>query len=355
MENKFTFTRFTVIGAVLVLAGFYISSQVVHAGVLRAMYSSLKSSIVQPVRALDVRGDNSQTLQALQPAPLPDVESVDASKSAHDAGVSADSLAIKPGQASDGDDSDVTDQTIIYEVKSGDTIATVARMFDVSKDTLRWANSLKSDTLKGGQVLMILPVTGVMHEVKKGDTIASIAKKYKADTDEVYSYNGLKSKSELAIGDMIIIPDGKKDDELKVTESKKKANSKKNSKSKLLDRYNVDLAGYFARPILGGHKTQGLHGHNGIDIGGTVGMPILAAADGTIVIARPSGYNGGYGEMVMIKHTNGTQTLYAHLSGVYVSEGQNVNQGDTIGALGNTGHSTGPHLHFEIRGAVNPF
>ena len=267
---------------------------------------------------------------------------------------------MKPSDTSDEDDgdSDTLDQTIIYEVKDKDTITSVSKMFDVSKDTIRWANNLKSDSLKAGQILLILPVTGVMHEVKKGDTIESIAKKYKADPDDVYNYNGLNSKSDISIGDIIIVPDGKKDNAVATTTKKKtkKSGFKKDGSSKLIDRYTTNYEGYYIRPLIGGVKTQGLHGHNGVDLAGVaIGTPILAAADGTVIVARGSGYNGGYGEMIMIKHANGTQTVYGHLSAVYVTEGQSVSQGDRIGALGNTGKSTGPHLHFEVRGAVNPF
>ena len=85
-----------------------------------------------------------------------------------------------------------------------------------------------------------------------------------------------------------------------------------------------------------------------------MGAPILAAASGTVIVAKSSGFNGGYGEMIIIQHDNGTQTLYAHLSSVKVSVGQQVNRGDVIGGMGSTGRSTGPHLHFEVRGAITP-
>jgi murein DD-endopeptidase MepM/ murein hydrolase activator NlpD len=86
-----------------------------------------------------------------------------------------------------------------------------------------------------------------------------------------------------------------------------------------------------------------------------LGAPIFAAATGDVVVARQGGYNGGYGNYVVIQHGNGTQTLYGHMQSVSVSPGDHVVQGQTIGYLGNTGRSTGPHLHFEVRGARNPF
>ncbi len=98
-----------------------------------------------------------------------------------------------------------------------------------------------------------------------------------------------------------------------------------------------------------------MHGNNGVDIAAPLGTPVVASAGGTVIIARSSGWNGGYGLYVVISHSNGTQTLYAHLSSVNVSVGDSVSKGQVIGKVGNTGKSTGPHLHFEVRGARNPF
>ena len=114
-------------------------------------------------------------------------------------------------------------------------------------------------------------------------------------------------------------------------------------------------AGYYQRPVVGGVKTQDIHGHNAIDIGAPVGTPILAAASGEVVISRSGGWNGGYGNYVAVRHSNGTQTLYAHNTSNVVGVGQKVVQGQVIGYIGSTGRSTGPHLHFEVRGAKNPF
>jgi murein DD-endopeptidase MepM/ murein hydrolase activator NlpD len=105
----------------------------------------------------------------------------------------------------------------------------------------------------------------------------------------------------------------------------------------------------------GGILTQGLHGWNAVDIGAARGTPLHAAADGTVIVARIGGYNGGYGNYVVITHGNGTQTLYGHMKNVIVSSGQTVSAGQVIGYEGSTGNSTGPHLHFEVRGAANPF
>lgn len=246
-----------------------------------------------------------------------------------------------------------TDDTIhVYEVKKGDTLAMVAKLFNVSKNTIIWANDLKSEKLIPGDTLVILPITGVRHTAKNGDTIAAIAKKYKGDVQDIAIYNGIASDAKLAAGDIIIVPEG----EIVVTTTTKTATGKTIVKTKVLDSYaNSTPSGLLARPLIGGVKSQGIHGHNGVDIAGTIGTPILASGAGTVIAAKSSGYNGGYGSMIIISHAGKVQTVYGHLSAVYVSVGQTVSQGAVIGALGNTGRSTGPHLHFEVRGAKNPF
>jgi murein DD-endopeptidase MepM/ murein hydrolase activator NlpD len=185
----------------------------------------------------------------------------------------------------------------------------------------------------------------VQHTVKKGDTPASIAKLYKADVDEIVSYNAFTEGAKLVAGDVVIVPDG----ELTPPPTLRGPTSVPRGTG------GPEYAGYYLRPSLGGRKTQGLHGYNGVDLATFYGAAVFASAKGQIIIARANGYNGGYGSYVVVSHPNGTQTLYAHLSTVIVSEGQEVLQGQVIGAIGSSGKSTGPHLHFEVRGAKNPF
>lgn len=236
----------------------------------------------------------------------------------------------------------------VYVVRGGDTLASIADMFGVSVNTIVWANGLtRGKALSVGQTLVILPVSGVQHTVRSGDTIASIAKKYKGDLDEIQDFNGLDESSKLAVGDVLIIPDGEIATPVAVTRPA--------SSAKLRGTSGPSLDGYFQAPMAGYRKTQGLHGYNGVDLASYMGAPVFSSAAGNVIIARSGGYNGGYGSYVVVAHPNGTQTLYAHLSAVHVSVGQHVEQGEQIGAMGNSGRSTGPHLHFEVRGARNPF
>jgi murein DD-endopeptidase MepM/ murein hydrolase activator NlpD len=241
------------------------------------------------------------------------------------------------------------DQISTYVVRNGDTLAQIAEMYDVSVNTILWANDLnKSSVLKAGQVLVILPISGVMHKVVSGDTLNTIAKKYGGDVDEIADFNDISLNSKLTVGGTILIPDGQASFSIRPS-------AISNSTSRSIYASGPSYDGYYIKPFIGGHKTQGIHGYNAVDYGLPIGTPIYAAASGEIIISKSSGYNGGYGNYVVIKHPNNTQTVYGHLNGVVVTVGQTVAQGQTIGYSGNTGRSTGPHLHFEIRGAKNPF
>lgn len=226
----------------------------------------------------------------------------------------------------------------VYVVKEGDTLSQIAKMFGVSQNTILWANDIKSANLiQPGTILNILPISGVRHTVVKGDTIASLAKKYKGDESEIVAYNQLSS--ELKVGEVVVIPNG-------VIEQRAIAKGTGSS---------AKTSAGLIHPLPNGRKTQGVHGYNGVDFGAPTGTAIRAAAGGAVIISASSGYNGGYGQYIVIKHANGTQTLYSHLSQNYVRAGATVSQGHVIGAVGNTGRSTGPHLHFEVRGGRNPF
>ncbi|MEI6352984.1 MAG: peptidoglycan DD-metalloendopeptidase family protein [Candidatus Nomurabacteria bacterium] len=250
----------------------------------------------------------------------------------------------------------VNDTISLYEIKTGDTLDTVASLFGVSKNTIIWANNLKSKKLTPGGSLLIFPITGIQYTAKSSISISAIAKKYNADANEIVEYNGIALDSSLDKGDTVFIPDAEGQTQTEVV-PKKNSKGKVVNKKANLPKYKVNsIAGYFMRP-LNCVETQGLHGpyHSAVDFGCPIGTPVSAAADGTVIRATLGGYNGGYGSVIIISHPNGTQTIYAHLSQINVTVGQRVSQGQVMGATGNTGKSTGPHLHFETRGTANPF
>lgn len=234
-------------------------------------------------------------------------------------------------------------QISTYVVREGDTISQIANMFGVSVNTIRWGNNISGNTISPGQTLVILPISGVRHTIKSGETLAGIAKLYKGEVKEIIAFNDIGESDKLATGQVIIVPDG-----VLPSGTKGSSGSKGGASQPTYE-------GYYQRPIAGGRRSQGIHGFNGVDLATSQGANILAAASGVVTVSRGSGWNGGYGNYIVISHPNGTQTLYAHTSSNLVGAGERVEQGQVIGYVGSTGRSTGPHVHFEIRGAKNPF
>lgn len=227
----------------------------------------------------------------------------------------------------------------LYIVKNGDTLSEIAELFDVSVNTIKWENNI-GNTLKVGQELRILPVSGVRHTIKKGDTFGKIANIYNVEIEDITVFNNIDA-TKLSISKKIIIPNGVKKSSVS-TETKTSTSSKKTGGSA---QY-----GYYTRPTPGVVTSRfgprwGRY-HYGIDFGGTNGVsPIVAAASGVV---EKTYCGSGYGNCLVVKHNNGTKTLYAHLNVIIVSSGTSVKKGQKIGTLGRTGNVTGPHLHFEI-------
>ena len=245
-----------------------------------------------------------------------------------------------------------------YTVQPGDALSFIASDFGVSMDSILWANNLSSpDKIAPGQTLRIPPVTGVIHTVKQGDTIAAIAKKYGVDAAKVLAFNDLKDTDALQPGTDLIVPDGTiaaiKSSPVtgKIHVAAGFISSVTNVAKKFA--YLPDLGDYFKVPATG-FDWGIVHDRNGVDLANSCGTPIYAAADGSAIIATSVGWNGGFGKYIELSHANGTETLYGHLSKLFISAGQEVAQGQEIGLMGTTGHSTGCHLHFEVHGARNP-
>jgi len=201
---------------------------------------------------------------------------------------------------------------------------------------LLWANDLlKNSKLKIGQNLVILPVSGLVHIAKSGDTIGEISKTYKAKTEDIIAFNNLTNEGDIFIGDILVIPNGIMPTKL------------------VPSLTQTQLADSFFIYPTEGRITQTLHWYNAIDIANKCGSPIYAAAAGTIK-RTAYGWNGGGGNLITILHSGGVVTYYGHLMSLFVKSGDQVNVGDRIGLMGQTGKSTGCHLHFGVTGAKNP-
>lgn len=247
-----------------------------------------------------------------------------------------------------------------YTVQDGDSLSEIAERHGVSANTILWANDIGDASLvRPGDELIILPVSGIRHTVTRGDTLGSVARKYGADAGDIASFNGLNENATLVLGANIIIPGGELAAFSKENTATKKAVTKAVKTGGSLASVNTstggESTGMFGNPLPGGLVTQGVHGWNGVDLGAPSGTSIYAAAAGTVIISKIGGYNGGYGNYVVIEHGGGVQTLYSHMDADLVSVGDKVSAGQKIGTVGITGAATGYHLHFEVRGAKNPY
>lgn len=232
-------------------------------------------------------------------------------------------------------------EVITYAVQSGDTAQKIAELFGLQPTTLMWSNQemeKSPDLLRVGQVLTILPLDGVYHTVELSETLESLAEEYEVDVAAIAdcSFNELSEDGVLGVGAKLIIPGGSKPYQARqVTTYEGPVPTEASG------------AGIFYWPS-SGVLTQGYwYGHRAIDIGASVGTAIIASDGGYVSFAGWT--DVGYGYLIVLDHANGYQTYYAHLSNIFVLEGESVYAGQVIGAMGNTGNSTGPHLHYEIR------
>lgn len=261
-------------------------------------------------------------------------------------------LVYKPsltttGQASQG--ATVTQRTEItyYIVQNGDTVSSIAQHFGLTANTILWANNLTLRSLiRPGDTLTILPYSGVLYTVKSGDTISKIAAIYGIETDKILSCNSLASG--LKAGQKIIVPGAKQIAEVAVTPKVTKTQTGLSLISNFVQSTPTKNtgSGKMAWPTQGHTITQYFSWrHTAVDIANKKGTPVYAAADGVVIFA---GWATGYGNSVVIDHGNGLKTRYGHASKLFVSVGDEVSRGENIMAMGSTGWSTGPHVHFEV-------
>ncbi len=272
-------------------------------------------------------------------------------------------LILKPQQIITSDENDFNNDRkdepeqregiIKYLVESGDTISTIARNFKLNVNTILWANDLTSfSIIRPGDELNILPINGFLYKVKSGDNLGKLAQNYDTSIEKILDSNKLSPDSSIQIGQELIIPGIRK---ISTPAKKTIANKPINPTSGLniiKDIVSTDSpivsSNKMLWPTTGTRITQYFSwSHNGLDIADKVGTAIYASDSGVVEISQ-GGYNGGYGNTILINHGGGKKTRYGHMSKLLVSKGESVEKGELIGLMGSTGRSTGPHVHFEV-------
>ena len=270
------------------------------------------------------------------------------------------------------------DEILKYTVLDGDSVFGISEKFGLKPETILWGNYYvlldNPHALKPGQELSILPVDGTYHEWQQGEGLNGVAKYYGVTPEDIINYpaNNLDEATigdyaapNIAPGTWLIVPKGRREF---VSWSAPLGVTRENPASARVlgegacDPVSGGAVGYgtFIWPAnkhyLSGFDYSPSTNHWGLDIAGNEGEAVYATDAGVVVYAGWNNY--GYGNMIMVDHGNNFQSLYAHLTGYNVGCGQSVGQGELIGAIGTTGRSSGPHLHFEIRAIssfVNPW
>ncbi len=250
-----------------------------------------------------------------------------------------------------------------YVVQQGDTAASIAARYGLQLDSLLWNNSeLRTDPnlLILGEELTIPTRDGILYTVRLGDTLLDVADIYQADVENIVglSSNQIGDADSVLEGSVLLLPGAVPPPPPPVVEPEPFYAAAAPEEAYPADDYSSappaasagasgliwpivgTISDYFGTPRGGGTY------HSGLDVVAPTGTPIAAAASGQIVLVSAG---GGYGNYVVVRHDDGTETLYAHLSEVWVVQGQWVTQGESVGAVGATGWATGPHLHFEVR------
>ena len=220
-----------------------------------------------------------------------------------------------------------------YQVLPGDTLWSISREFDVDPDSIISCNSFVNvHSIHVGDVILVPNIRGIFVSVTEGETIFRYSSEYKIPPDFIMEVNGLFS-NELTPGMKIFLPGGRFS-QMERAYALGEA-FEKPCRGRLTSRY-----GYRRDPFTGKRAF-----HTGIDLANRVGTKVLAAREGKVVFV---GGKSGYGNVVIISHSFGYRTVYAHLSSFSVKRGQHITRGQAVGYIGNTGRSTGPHLHFEV-------
>jgi len=221
-----------------------------------------------------------------------------------------------------------------YKVQKGDSVSGIAKKFDVSVGAIIASNNISNARrLQEGTNLRIPNIDGIPYQVKKGDSLSKISASFNVPLDVILDVNDIKSDN-IKVGETFFIPGARMNDiDLRMSLGEL-------FMYPLQSRYITSRYGMRKDPISGV-----LQFHGGVDFRANVGTPIMASLDGTISVVSE---NWLYGKYIIMSHGNGYKTIYGHLNAYSVKQGEKVARGRKIGEVGNTGYSTGPHLHFGI-------
>ena len=275
---------------------------------------------------------------------------LDNSESVLDSSEEAEAKGERPPPESLEVSSKVPKDRLIFAshiVRKGETLSSIASRYGVDVSTVKGSNTFRSHVLKVGQKLKVPNQKGILYKVRKGQTLWDISRAFKLSIDKISHLNDLKSPGKLKIGDEIFLP--------RSALLLKKVNFSNSSSIGYSQREG------FIRPVAGritsrfGYRIHPIYHqrmfHYGLDIKAPYGRKVVAAKSGQVIF---SGWKGGYGRTVKIKHDRKYSTLYAHNSALLVKRGQYVKKGQAIARIGSTGISTGAHLHFEVRAYNRP-
>ncbi|MCC3144188.1 peptidoglycan DD-metalloendopeptidase family protein [Halanaerobium sp. Z-7514] len=222
----------------------------------------------------------------------------------------------------------LTEEIKVHTVKSGETLWDIARNYSLNIDSLIGANKISNmNNIQPGQEFKILPVRGILYQVSPGESINSISEQFDINTETIRKDNNIADGEDLRVDQKLVL---------------------RGAKPELTyqDRLDEKLMFPINTRITSPYGPRWGRMHYGVDFAAPMGSPIRAASSGRVVF---SGWSGGYGKVIIIEHRKGLRTLYAHNSQLLVSERQTVDRGQVIARSGNTGNSTGPHLHFEVQ------
>jgi murein DD-endopeptidase MepM/ murein hydrolase activator NlpD len=314
-----------------------------HVGLVFLIVLTIAASNIQ---LSDAKSDSDAVLAA-------SADPADDSTSYPDAGVANNFLSRAPNPVTDVPKR-VRREVEKYTVRSGDSVGSIAQNYEVSPDSILWANAKLEDNpdlLSVGQTLNIPPASGVLYQVQNGDSIPKIANQFKGNKNSselarnilASEFNqqrhDLKSTdSPLNVGEFLIVPGGSKPYIPRVVTAYAGPIPASAAKGN----------GNFGWPVSGIITQKFWTRHPGIDVGAPTGTPVFAADSGYVVLSGWDKEPVSYGFEILINHGNNYLTRYAHLSAFNVEVGDSVKKGQIIGRVGATGNATGPHLHFEI-------